>query len=79
MGETSIPVSNIEKVMEKIVAASLDKLLRSDKDKDHAIVEDDEAKGKSERKEQLDDIWQDEEFFTMKMPTKKVESKSIIS
>ncbi|KDP34626.1 hypothetical protein JCGZ_11149 [Jatropha curcas] len=49
MGDTSILVIEIEPV-EKIVAASLEKLLRSDKGKDHLVIEDDEAKGESERK-----------------------------
>ncbi|KDP21555.1 hypothetical protein JCGZ_03663 [Jatropha curcas] len=78
MGDTSIPVSGIEKIVEKIVAGSLEKLLLSDKGKDHVIVEDDEAKGESERKEDMDDTWQDEEFFAKKIPTKKAESEPVI-
>ncbi|KDP46804.1 hypothetical protein JCGZ_10794 [Jatropha curcas] len=33
MGETSVPISEIEKLVQKIVAAGLEKLLRLDKDK----------------------------------------------
>ncbi|KDP27445.1 hypothetical protein JCGZ_19806 [Jatropha curcas] len=64
MGERSNPVSKIEKMVKKIVAACL---------------EDDEAKGESKRKEQMDDTWQDEEFFTKKMPTKKTEPEPVVS
>ncbi|KDP24722.1 hypothetical protein JCGZ_25713 [Jatropha curcas] len=58
MGTTSVPMLDIEKMIEKIVAASLEKLLRSDKGKEQVIIEDDEAK---------------------KMPTKKTESKPVVS
>ncbi|KDP30686.1 hypothetical protein JCGZ_16393 [Jatropha curcas] len=37
-----------KKLVEKIVVASLEKLLWSDKGKDHVVIEDDEAKGESE-------------------------------
>ncbi|KDP24399.1 hypothetical protein JCGZ_26605 [Jatropha curcas] len=63
MVEPSIPIYDIEKMVEKIVATSLEKLLRSDKGKEQVVIEDDEAKGESERKEQVDDTWQDEELF----------------
>ncbi|KDP45130.1 hypothetical protein JCGZ_17462 [Jatropha curcas] len=61
--------SEIEKLVEKIVAASLEKLLQSDKDKgkDHMVIEDDEAKGEFEGKEHVHDTWQDEEFFAKKV------------
>ncbi|KDP32230.1 hypothetical protein JCGZ_13837 [Jatropha curcas] len=78
MAEPSIPVSEIEKMIEKIVAASLEKLLRTDKGKEQVVIEDDEAKGESERKEHIDDTWQDEEFFK-KMSAKKAESELVVS
>ncbi|KDP47169.1 hypothetical protein JCGZ_25678 [Jatropha curcas] len=43
------------------------------------VIEDDDAKGESEKKEQLDDTWQDEEFFAKKVNTKKAESEPVIS
>ncbi|KDP20418.1 hypothetical protein JCGZ_06026 [Jatropha curcas] len=69
MAEPSIPISKIE----KIVAASLEKLLRSDRGKEQVVIEDEEAKVESERKEPVDDTWQDEEFSSKKMPRRKSE------
>ncbi|KDP35449.1 hypothetical protein JCGZ_10832 [Jatropha curcas] len=57
MGDSSIPISEIGNLVEKIVAASLEKLLQVDKAKDHVVIEDDKAKGESEKKEQMDDTW----------------------
>ncbi|KDP30101.1 hypothetical protein JCGZ_18233 [Jatropha curcas] len=65
-------------MIERIVAASLKKLLRTDNGKEQVVIEDDEAKGESERKEHVDDTWQGEEFFK-KMFAKKAESESVIS
>ncbi|KDP34435.1 hypothetical protein JCGZ_12795 [Jatropha curcas] len=79
MVEPSIPVSEIEKMIEKIVAYSLEKLLRSDKDKEQVVIEDEEAKVESERKQHVDDTWQDEEFFSKKMPTKRSKLELVIS
>ncbi|KDP33121.1 hypothetical protein JCGZ_13568 [Jatropha curcas] len=79
MGDSSILISKFEKLVEKIVASSLEKLLQSNKGKDHMVIEDDKVKGESEKKEQVDYTWQDEAFFTKKVSTKNVESESIIS
>ncbi|KDP36237.1 hypothetical protein JCGZ_09957 [Jatropha curcas] len=71
MGDGSIQALEIEKMVGRIVIASLEKLLRSDKGKDHVVIEDDENKEEFEKKEQVDDTWQDEEFFTRNVTTKK--------
>ncbi|KDP30150.1 hypothetical protein JCGZ_18111 [Jatropha curcas] len=42
MAEPSIPVSEIEKMIEKIVATSFEKLMISDKGKEKVVIEDDE-------------------------------------
>ncbi|KDP29465.1 hypothetical protein JCGZ_19294 [Jatropha curcas] len=78
MGEPSVPVSEIEKMVKKIVAANLEKLLGSNKGKEQVIIEDDEAESESERKEHMDDTWQDKELFAKKMPTKKTEPKPVV-
>ncbi|KDP21711.1 hypothetical protein JCGZ_03585 [Jatropha curcas] len=79
MAEPSILILKIEKMIEKIVAASFEKLVRSDRRKEKVVVEDDEeAKDESEKKEHVDDTWQDDEFFK-KMSVKKAESEPIIS
>ncbi|KDP27387.1 hypothetical protein JCGZ_20211 [Jatropha curcas] len=79
MGDSSISIFEIEKLVEKIVAASLEKLLRTDRGKDHVVIEDDEAKGESEKKEHVDDTWQDEEFFAKEVPIKKSKYEPVIS
>ncbi|KDP41090.1 hypothetical protein JCGZ_03220 [Jatropha curcas] len=64
MRETNVPLSDIEKMIEKIVAANLEKLMRSNKGKEKVVIEDDkEAKDESEKREHVDDTWQDDEFF----------------
>ncbi|KDP41099.1 hypothetical protein JCGZ_03229 [Jatropha curcas] len=56
MAQRRIPVSIIGKMIEKIVAASLEKLMRSDKGKEKGVIEDDkEAKDESDKKEHVDD------------------------
>ncbi|KDP33077.1 hypothetical protein JCGZ_13614 [Jatropha curcas] len=61
MVEPNIPVSEIEKMIEKIVVASLEKLMRSDREKKKVVIEDDEeAKNESEKKERVDYTSQDE-------------------
>ncbi|KDP27729.1 hypothetical protein JCGZ_19706 [Jatropha curcas] len=60
-------------MIEKILASSLEKLMKSDKGKEQVVREDEEAKDESEKKEHVDDTWQDEEFFK-KMSAKIVES-----
>ncbi|KDP27073.1 hypothetical protein JCGZ_22070 [Jatropha curcas] len=57
MAETSVPLSKMEKMIEKIVAASLEKFMRSDKGKEKVVIEDDEeAKDESEKREHVDNI-----------------------
>ncbi|KDP24874.1 hypothetical protein JCGZ_25138 [Jatropha curcas] len=54
MGDISIPASKVEKMVKKIVAANLEKLLRSDKGKVHVVhVEDEEIKRELKRKNKL--------------------------
>ncbi|KDP23100.1 hypothetical protein JCGZ_00526 [Jatropha curcas] len=53
-------------MVERVVVASLEKLLPFNKGKEHVVVEDEQNKGESKRKEQADEIWQDEEFFAKK-------------
>ncbi|KDP27117.1 hypothetical protein JCGZ_22026 [Jatropha curcas] len=77
MGDSSIPASEIEKLVERIVAASLEKLLCSDKGKDHVVVEDKENKEEFEKKEQANETWQDEEFFAKKLSNQKAESEVV--
>ncbi|KDP24271.1 hypothetical protein JCGZ_26624 [Jatropha curcas] len=77
MAKSSIPVSEIEKMIEKIVASSLKKLIRSDKGKEQVVIEDEKAKDEFEKKEHIDDTWQDEEFFK-KMSAKKAESEPVV-
>ncbi|KDP44299.1 hypothetical protein JCGZ_19166 [Jatropha curcas] len=67
MSDSSILISEIKKLIEKIVAANLEKLLWSDKGKDHVVIEDDEAKEEFKKKEQVDDTWQDKKFFAKKI------------
>ncbi|KDP30283.1 hypothetical protein JCGZ_17153 [Jatropha curcas] len=57
MVKPRIPISEIEKMIEKIMATSLEKLLQTDKGKEQVVIEDDEVKGESERKENFDDTW----------------------
>ncbi|KDP29304.1 hypothetical protein JCGZ_19460 [Jatropha curcas] len=79
MAETNVPLSEMERIIEKIVADSLEKFVRFDKGKKKVVIEDDEeAKDKSEKKEHVDDTWQDDEFFET-MSDKKVESESVVS
>ncbi|KDP39452.1 hypothetical protein JCGZ_05327 [Jatropha curcas] len=64
MAEPSIPVFEIEKMIEKIMVASFEKLIRSDRGKEKVVIEDDkEAKDEIEEKEHVDDTWQDYELF----------------
>ncbi|KDP20211.1 hypothetical protein JCGZ_10639 [Jatropha curcas] len=79
MDDSSILILKIERLVEKIVVASSGKLLQSDKGKDHMVIEDDEAKGEFEKKDQVADTWQDEEFLAKKVTTKKAEVEPIIS
>ncbi|KDP29966.1 hypothetical protein JCGZ_19111 [Jatropha curcas] len=65
--------SKLEEMNERVVASNLEKLFRSDKGNEHVNVEDDENKGESEKKEQANETWQDEEFFAKKVINKKAE------
>ncbi|KDP27094.1 hypothetical protein JCGZ_20318 [Jatropha curcas] len=76
MTELSIHVSKIEKMIEKIVACSLEKLMRSDKGKEQVVIEDEEAKDEFDKMEHIDDTWQDEYFFK-KMSAKKAEFEPV--
>ncbi|KDP24254.1 hypothetical protein JCGZ_26711 [Jatropha curcas] len=52
MAEPSVPLSEMEKMIERIVASSIEKLMRSDKGKEKMVIEDDEeAKGEFEKME----------------------------
>ncbi|KDP23847.1 hypothetical protein JCGZ_27151 [Jatropha curcas] len=42
-----------------------------------ALFQDDENKGESKKKEQVDEIWQDEEIFAKKVTNTKAESEII--
>ncbi|KDP27659.1 hypothetical protein JCGZ_20007 [Jatropha curcas] len=64
-------------MIERIVATSLEKFLCSDKGKEHVNVQDNEKKGESEKKEQVDETWQDEEFFAKKVINKKLEFEAV--
>ncbi|KDP47097.1 hypothetical protein JCGZ_03905 [Jatropha curcas] len=57
MAKTSVPLSDIEKMIEKIVSTSLEKLLLTDKGKEQVVIEDEEPKVESEKKEHVDDTW----------------------
>ncbi|KDP35073.1 hypothetical protein JCGZ_11025 [Jatropha curcas] len=70
MGDGNIPTFEIEKMVEKLVVASLKRFLRFDKGKDHVIMEDEENQGEAEKKEQADKMWQDDVFFAKKVTTK---------
>ncbi|KDP27674.1 hypothetical protein JCGZ_19566 [Jatropha curcas] len=79
MARPRIPISEVEKMIEKIVAFSLEKLLHSDKGKEKVVIEDDErAKDKSEKREHVNYTWQDDEFFK-KTSAKKAKSEPVIS
>ncbi|KDP36498.1 hypothetical protein JCGZ_09343 [Jatropha curcas] len=55
MAKSSVHLSEMEKMMQRIVASSLEKLMRFDKGKEKVVIEDDgEAKGESEKKEHVD-------------------------
>ncbi|KDP39820.1 hypothetical protein JCGZ_04919 [Jatropha curcas] len=57
MVEPSIPVSEIKKMIKKIVVASLEKFIRFDKGKEKVVVKDDEeAKDESKKKEHVDEL-----------------------
>ncbi|KDP27388.1 hypothetical protein JCGZ_20212 [Jatropha curcas] len=71
MAKTSVPLSDIEKMIEKMVASSLKKLLQTDNGKEQVVIEDEEPGVEFERKEHIDDTWQNEVFF-LKEPTDKV-------
>ncbi|KDP26272.1 hypothetical protein JCGZ_22439 [Jatropha curcas] len=78
MVKTSVPLFELEKMIKKIVAASLEKFMRSDQGKEKVVIEDgEEAMDESEKREHVDDTWQDDEFF--KISAKKFESEPIIS
>ncbi|KDP30071.1 hypothetical protein JCGZ_18619 [Jatropha curcas] len=72
MAKPSIPVSEIEKMIEKIVAASLKRLLCSDKGKEQVVIKDEKAKVESERKEHVDDTC---EYSSLCLPIKPFEHK----
>ncbi|KDP20568.1 hypothetical protein JCGZ_04176 [Jatropha curcas] len=55
MAETSVPLFEMEKMIEKIVAASLEKFMRFDKGKEKVVIEDDEkAKDEFEKRVYVD-------------------------
>ncbi|KDP21556.1 hypothetical protein JCGZ_03664 [Jatropha curcas] len=75
MGDGSIPTFELKKMIERIVISSLEKLLHSDKGKEHVNIKYDEKKGELEKKEQANETWQDEESFTKKVTNKNSESE----
>ncbi|KDP45539.1 hypothetical protein JCGZ_18776 [Jatropha curcas] len=79
MFEPSVPLFEMEKMIEKKVASSLMELIRSDKGKEKVVIEDDkEAKGESVKKGHIDDTWQDDEFFK-KMSAKRADTAPVVS
>ncbi|KDP36029.1 hypothetical protein JCGZ_09995 [Jatropha curcas] len=52
-------------MIEKIVAASLEKLLHLDQGKEQVVIEDEEVKGESERKEHMGDTWRSYDFASI--------------
>ncbi|KDP38796.1 hypothetical protein JCGZ_05132 [Jatropha curcas] len=72
MAATNFPLSKLERMIEKIVADSLEKFMRFDKGKEKVIEDDEEAKDESEKKEHVDDTWQDDEFFETMLFSSKI-------